>query len=109
MKLWLFTAFLLSSVTAAAQEGGLTYRDSDPFLFCRYGQRDPLKCWSPVAPYTGQWVTSVWCEPVDPEGKPWSQDDWASLYQYEAICPVAKQSGEWDNSGGQADMVPHMH
>jgi len=116
MKSWIFAAGLLVTCAAAAQVGPstLTYRDSDPFLFCHEGQdikKNPDRCWWPVAPYTGgaAWVNSPNCEPVDPYGEPWDADDYASMKQYQLVCPVAKTSGEWQGAKGAESMTPNAH
>ena len=112
-----FRILLLAAISvgnAYAQNPTLTYRSSDPFLFCTEGQNPKTKgdrCWWPIPPYTGgsAWVNAPWCEPEDPEGKPWDADDYASLAQYQDVCRYGKQAGAWDSKGGERDMVPTQH
>lgn len=114
MKTGLFLLGMLFVGVAQAQNPLLTYRGGDPFLFCTEGQ-DPQKkgdrCWWPLPPYTGgaAWMNAPWCEPVDPYGKPWDNDDYASFAQYQSVCPIAQTSGGWDNKAGQRNMVPYEH
>lgn len=108
----------LTSVGVGAQEvmsqrgeGGLSYREGDPFLFCDEGQgftNAPLQCWIPLDPNTGTYTPMPWCQPVDPYGKTWSQDDIKSLAEYTTICPTNNR-GRWDGRNGQKDMVPLKH
>lgn len=106
-------ALLLASggVNAQDLDRVLTYRDSDPFLFCEQGQdvrRAPLRCWMPVPPYTGAFVVLPHCQPINPYGKTWSSDDTNSFRQYLTVCPVGEQPGRWDGPG-RKDMTPHQH
>ncbi|QWT22471.1 hypothetical protein KPL74_10840 [Bacillus sp. NP157] len=116
MKNRIFLLGLLVCGPTLAQVGpaNLTYRDSDPFLFCTYGQdiqKNPDRCWWPLPPFTGgaAWMNAPYCEPVDPYGIPWDADDYASFEQYQTVCPVALRPGGWDSKKGQADMVPYKH
>lgn len=112
----LFTAAVLLlgiGNVQAQQSGGLTYRDSDPFLFCEQGQdirKAPARCWMPTPPYTGGMAYAVMphCWP-NPYGKSWSQDDIVSLAQYQAVCPKGERHGEWDSKSGSKEMVPNWH
>jgi len=108
MKFLLFLTLSLVCTTTMAQN--LTYRGSDPFLFCTHGQIDPSRCWWPMPPYTGgsAFMISPLCEP-NPYGKPWSADDIASMTQYQSVCPVGRQPGGWDSAGGSAEFVPGYH
>lgn len=113
----IFAALLgaLAACAAHAQSGGyyqaLAYRYDDPFVFCTEGQgwkNDPLQCWIPVAPYTGAFTLMPYCQPFTQWGKPWTNDDFASLAQYRSTCPKAVDSGQWDGAG-QPDKVPFDH
>ncbi|OBU66868.1 hypothetical protein A9K58_10440 [Stenotrophomonas maltophilia] len=80
----------------------LNYRKNDPFLFCTKGQdpmKNPTPCWRPIAPYTGEWLPTGYCRPENPYGKNWTNDDYASLAQYETTCPSAEESGPWEGGG----------
>ncbi|MBB3227118.1 hypothetical protein FHW69_001719 [Luteibacter sp. Sphag1AF] len=97
MKRWMFAlCFVLFFIADAHAQ--LTYRNNDPFVFCRYGQKNPDKCWQPLPPYTGPYMISAWCEP-NPYGKEWTADDYASLEEYKFYCPKAKKSGSWTGPG----------
>jgi len=107
------SGLLLTSGGIAAQDldRTLTYRDSDPFLFCEQGQdirKAPLRCWMPVYPFTGSFVVLPHCQPINPYGKTWSSDDTNSFRQYLTVCPVGQQPGGW-NGPGRKDMTPHQH
>lgn len=108
MKLWLFLTLILIGTATRAQT--LTYRGSDPFVFCTQGQIDPGRCWTPIQPYTGgtAFVISTWCEPY-PYGKAWSADDVASMAQYQTVCPIGRQPGGWNYMGGSPEFVPGFH
>ena len=115
MRKRIFVALILASTTAGAQEVrsqkgfemGLTYREGDPFLFCETwngGQgwkNAPEQCWVPLDPASGTITMMPWCDPPNPYGKTWSDDDYKSLAQYQYICPKAIQSGTWDNENSQ--------
>lgn len=106
-----FFGFLVAGV-AYAQNPTLTYRDSDPFLFCTEGQdyrEKPERCWWPMPNYTGAWFPAPWCKPYNPYGRAWDQDDIRSLQQYLSVCPIAMNSGGWDGKDGPANMVPNKH
>ena len=114
MKTGIFVICMLITGVVYAQNPTLTYRSQDPFLFCEQGQdvtRKPDRCWWPLPPYTGggAWMTNPICEPVDPEGKPWDSDDWASWYQYESVCPLGVAPGSWESKGGDKATVPFKH
>lgn len=120
MKKRIIAMLALASTAAGAgemmsQSGiemGLTYREGDPYLFCTEGQgwkKAPAQCWIPVPPYTGAFTMMPWCDEPNPYGKPWTQDDRRSLAQYQSICPLAMESGQWDGQNGQPDMVPMDH
>lgn len=114
MKNWIFLVGFLISTVAVADVGpdDLTYRKSDPFLFCHQGQdvkQKPLRCWSPIAPFTGAWMTSPWCKPVMTYGKDWDQDDELSLKEYLRVCPKAITSGEWTGTFGGESLSPMQH
>ncbi len=89
----------------------LQYRANDPFLFCTQGQDlriNPEPCWKPLPPYTGNYMMMPYCNPPNPEGKPWTADDTRSLQQYLSACPHAEQSGSWQGEG-QPDKTPFVH
>lgn len=114
MKTGLFVIGMLFTGIVYAQNPTLTYRSQDPFLFCNQGQdpqQKPDRCWWPLPPYTGgaAWMNAPWCEPEDPEGKPWDSDDYASFDQYETVCPKAIDSGGWDEKAGDKTTVPFKH
>jgi hypothetical protein len=114
MKHWIAMTALLLALPAAAQVGvgGLTYRQGDPFLFCTQGQFVPAQwlrgCWWPLDPASGTFTMNPSCDPPDPYGRPWSSDDYASLAQYQSICPQAIKSGSWKGTGDGSD-VPFSH
>ena len=98
MKQWIACfGLLFVSINSAAQV--LTYRSNDPFVFCRYGIKNEDRCWWPVSPYVGQFMLNPACDPPDPYGKTWSNDDTVSFIEYGAICPIAKDSGSWKGRG----------
>lgn len=103
---------LLTSVSALAQSSGyyqtLGYRANDPFVFCTQGQRNPDKCWIPMPPYLGGYMMMPYCDPPNYYGKPWTSDDWASLAQYQATCPMAISSGSWTGPG-MPEASPFTH
>ena len=119
MRNWTLTLLAIASAGAGAQEvmsqrgeGGLTYREGDPFLFCEQGQgwkRAPEQCWIPLPPYTGNFMMMPYCSPPNSYGKSWTQDDTRSLAQYQSICPRAVASGRWDGQNGQKDGTPMDH
>lgn len=119
MKYWIKLMVVLLAVLTfdlGAQSGGyyqpLNYRDNDPFLFCRYGQNlkiNPLPCWRPMPPYTGNFMMMPYCRPPNPWGKNWTRDDLQSLAQYVSVCPNAIQSGLWEGREGLPELVPHDH
>lgn len=116
MKSWIFLASFVVSTVAVADVGpaDLTFRSSDPFLFCHEGQditKKPDRCWWPVAPYTGgmAFVNAPWCQPEDPEGKAWDSDDTLSMQEYQLVCPVAGTSGEWKGTPGGESRDPTQH
>lgn len=117
MKRWALVILYLACGAAFAQDIGFydntLYRKDDPFVFCTQGQIVPTKCWKPIYPFTGgsAWMNSPWCEPEDPEGLPWSADDYASLEKYEEICGQAGgQSGKWDpKAGPRPEFNPALH
>lgn len=90
----------------------LPFRADDPFVFCTQGQdRDanPLPCWIPTPPYTGQFLTMPYCTPPNPwGGKSWTDDDYASLGYYLEVCPHGETPGNWKGSG-PPDRVPFKH
>jgi hypothetical protein len=108
MKHWIAMTALLLALPAAAQVGvgGLTYRQGDPFLFV------PAQwlrgCWWPLDPASGTFTMNPSCDPPDTYGRPWSSDDYASLAQYQSICPQAIKSGSWKGTGDGSD-VPFSH
>lgn len=97
-----------------AQTGGnprLTYRDSDPFLFCTKGQNpriNPAPCWTPIPPYTGAYILMPYCRPPNPYGKDWTDDDTQSLAEYLQVCPRGEQPGRW-NGQGRPEQSPTDH
>ncbi|MFC3656828.1 hypothetical protein FZ025_00430 [Xanthomonas hyacinthi] len=97
---------LAQSVNAPQET--LRYRDNDPFVFCTEGQKNPDKCWMPLPPYTGNYMTMPYCQPVDPYGKPWTPQDYDSLGQYQRVCPRALKSGSWTGPK-PANMSPTAH
>lgn len=97
---------LVLSLHASAQV--INYRSNDPFVFCRYGQKNEDKCWIPMPDYTGAWSTVPWCDPPNYWGKPWTSDDYQSLGEYLAICPIAVRSGTWQGQGDGTN-VPTEH
>lgn len=115
MQKRMLLALILASACASAQEVssqkglemGLTYREGDPFLFCEpwnggQGWRNtPDQCWVPLDPISGTYTPMFWCDPPNPYGKPWSQDDYRSLQQYQTICRQAVERGTWDNKNQQ--------
>jgi hypothetical protein len=116
MKRWISVAFLSAlALQASAQSSGfyekIFYREDDPFVFCTKGQRTEAKCWIPTPPYLGGWMYNApaYCDlPYTPYGKPWTQDDYASLIQYESVCPNANHSGQWKGSG-DPERTPRIH
>ena len=106
MKKWIFFALALFSSSASAQL--LTYRAGDPFVFCTYGQINPLRCWMPISAAAGTVWTDPTCDPPNaPYGRPWTQDDYLSLEEWYAICPGVGQ-GIWMGPGtGQEAPAPH--
>lgn len=110
MRKWMFTMLALASVASSASEvgsqkgeGGLNYREGDPLLFCEpvYGgqgfKKAPEQCWVPLEPISGTYTTMPWCQPINPYGKSWSQDDIRSLAEYQSICKDAVEIGAWDS------------
>ena len=93
LSLWMCSFSLLAQSSGYYQ--ALGYRANDPFVFCTKGQRNPGKCWVPVAPYLGQFMMMPYCDPPNSWGKPWTSDDYASLKQYVSTCPMAGSSGRW--------------
>lgn len=116
MKRWIFgVIFSVVCLQAAAQSTGfyekIFYRRDDPFVFCTKGQQTEAKCWVPESPYLGQWIFNLpaYCNlPYTPYGKPWTQDDYASLVQYVSVCPNANHSGKW-KGGGDPESTPIPH
>ncbi|MBD9367755.1 hypothetical protein [Xanthomonas sp. XNM01] len=95
----------------AAQNPRLDYRQQDPFLFCTEGQDerlDPLPCWKPIPPFTGQYIEMPYCQPYSKYGKPWTFHDRRSLQQYRQVCPRGIQPGAWDGPG-RPDVTPRVH
>ena len=115
MRNWTFLLLAIASTGARASEVGsqkdfelgLTYREGDPFLFCepwKGGQgfkNAPEQCWVPLDPISRTYTTMPWCQPINPYGKQWSEDDVRSLVQYQSICPLAIEQGLWDSQNSQ--------
>ncbi|MEX1828775.1 hypothetical protein JNG39_13880 [Luteibacter sp. CQ10] len=112
MKKFLLLLCAISSTAAIGEEGyrGYTrYRKNDPFVLCTYGQLNPMRCWWPMDPTAPTHFENPDCDPPNTEtGRPWSDDDWASLYDYEAICPKAKHTGRWTGEG-TGEQIPMIH
>jgi hypothetical protein len=100
--------FLLAVLSLHASAQQIHYRSDDPFVFCRYGQKDEDRCWWPTPDYTGSFMVSPLCNPYNYYGKQWSSDDWQSWGEYLAICPIAKQSGKWKGQG-DGTKTPIIH
>ena len=106
---------LLALFDLSAQSSGyyqpLLYRMDDPFVFCTQGQdikRNPAPCWKPMPPFTGAYMLMPYCDPPNPYGKPWTQDDTLSFTQYKAVCPKAITSGRWEGAG-RPEYTPISH
>lgn len=114
MRHRIFAVLLVVATGASAQstgevrsqkgfEMGLTYREGDPFLFCepwtggQGWENAPEQCWVPLNPITGTITMMAWCDPPNPYGKSWSNDDYKSLAQYQTICPEAVSQGTYDS------------
>lgn len=118
MRRWICVAFLSAlTLQASAQSSGfyqkIFYREDDPFVFCTQGQKTEAKCWIPTPRYLGgsMWTYNfpAYCNPpFSPYGKPWTQDDYISLGQYQDICPHANESGTW-KGGGDPASIPRIH
>ena len=115
LRMLLLAASLLGANTAYAQVGneGLLWRKGDPFVFCKFGLKDEIKAWFPIAPYTGQFlITPGYCPaPVvncGTYGKGWSAEEIASFFVMQKICPTPKESGDWDGPGDGTN-VPIDH
>lgn len=94
-------------ITAAGQE----QRDSDPFVFCRYGMKKTYPAWKPIPPYTfGYRPQPGYCP--WPSLSPccfgwvclmaWPQEDYyAYTSQYVLWCPQPGSQGgkNWSESG----------
>lgn len=107
MKRWISLIGLLAvSFSSASQV--LTYRSNDPFVFCRYGIKDPDRCWWPVPSYVGQFMLNPLCDIPNPYGKTWTNDDTVSFGEYLAVCPIARDSGTWKGSGDGTE-TPKRH
>lgn len=111
------TALLLLTLPTAAlaQVGneGLMWRAGDPFVFCRYGLDKKVKAWFPVRPYTGQFmITPGYCPGPVPScgnyGKGWNQDEIASFFVMQKICPTPRKSGRWQGPGN-GTKAPFKH
>ncbi len=105
MKNWIFLAACLCSGTVGAQ--AVSYRDNDPFVFCRYGQKNLDRCWSPLSPAAGTILPSPWCKPQNPYGKTPTADDIASLAEWYSVCTGVGQ-GDWEGAG-TGEQVPFDH
>lgn len=111
MKRLILFAFAALSTAACADEaykGYTRFRDNDPFVFCTYGQRNPTRCWWPVDPISATYFSDPTCDPPDTYGRPWTTDDWESLYDYQQICPHALKKGGWKGPG-TGEQVPTIH
>jgi hypothetical protein len=105
-----FIALLLCTGAHAYQYVDLgTLRANDPFVFCRYGQKIPDPCWVPIAPYTGQWMYTGFCDEPNEYGRPWTSEDRQALSLYEQTCHLAKESGSWDGRHGSPESTPTEH
>jgi hypothetical protein len=92
------------SFSVLAQSGGfyqhINYRSNDPFVFCKFGQINKDRCWAPVDPVTGTFVMMFYCAPPNYySGKPWSNSDVESIFQYVSTCPQAHGVGDWKGAG----------
>lgn len=95
----------------------LRFRDDDPFVFCTQGIKDNPRAWSPLQPVQALWrLTPGYC-PVPTTGscpvypytyKSWSNNDVASLQQYQSVCPRAEREGRW-RGRGKPDNAPYSH
>src|SRR4051812_32211398 len=108
MKRLIVICALLFCASATAEDI-IHYRDNDPFVFCTYGQRVVTKCWTPASPAAGTIIMDPSCNPPDIYSpRTWTEDDWASLYEYQSICPKAMGQGKWTGSGtGQESPTIH--
>lgn len=113
-----------ASATALAQSGGsgyykgpngLSFRQNDPFVFCKQGpsiQQGEISapaCWKPLPPYTGNWTPTFLCKPENYYGaRSWEQADYKSLKEYLEVCPRAEDSGSWEGQGRPEDS-PFTH
>lgn len=99
------------ALAAHGQNPPLDYRAGDPFLFCTQGQdvrKNPLPCWKPLPPYTGNWMMMPYCRPPNYYGKRWNNDDTRSLQQYLSVCPKGEQPGRWQGPG-RPEHAPFTH
>lgn len=115
LKLCLGVLVLLTFKLNAQSDGyyaPIFYRDNDPFVFCTKGQdpqKNPDACWKPMPPYTGQFMMMPHCDPPNPYGQPWDNDDTVSFAQYQATCGRAgPDGGRWEGSG-RPEMSPYRH
>jgi len=109
MKYWMALAGLLfASAAAATGPSDLNYRSNDPFVFCTYGQINPLKCWWPVSAAAGLIFEDPTCDPPNtPYGRPWTADDYESKREWYKICTGVGQ-GPWKGAG-TGEQVPYLH
>lgn len=112
MRMFVPAVLCAIAFSAVAQSSGyyeqIQYRDNDPFVFCTQGQKNMDKCWIPLPPYTGNYMMMPHCNPPNQYGKSWTNDDWASLYQYLRVCPQAMESGAWEGQG-RPEQTPNNH
>ena len=106
MSKWIFLAATAFAGSVSAQ--ALNYRAGDPFVFCTYGQLNPMRCWTPISAAAGAVWTDPSCDPPNaPYGRPWTADDYASLTEWYTICTGVGQ-GPWKGPGtGQEAPIPH--
>jgi hypothetical protein len=90
---------------------GREQRDSDPFVFCRYGLKKRRPAWKPMRPYTVGYIPQLGFCPypsLTPCCYGWvclrawpAEDYYAYTTQYVTICPQAGSQGgkNWNGSG----------
>lgn len=89
---------------------GIEQRDSDPFVFCRYGLKKTMPAWKPMAPYTVGYIPQPGFCPwpsLSPCCFGWvclrawpAEDYYAYTTQYVTICPQpGAGSKNWDGGG----------
>lgn len=108
-RFWV-VAFCLGIQITAQAEGvyqHLVCRENDPFVFCTQGCKGKDKNWTPVDPIAGVWIAVPEYCPYPTTGpccfgayclRSWTQTAVVAVAQYVAICPAAKQQGDWIGS-----------